>query len=303
MFIMEEEVNSQTGVGEDKRDLEAEDGLPVLRTFKSDSSRYIKEERVSAIDIVSAQAKKGTHLRYEKLEEEKKINWKSAVIAMIALTFLLVAGFGIFYFLKNWGLEKLGIVKETPAYVLPKPAIIADEEIEASVKEISGLIQGPLKTGRLLYVPIIKEESAGVKRLITAREFFDNFGIILPSDLIGDIDNQFMLYVYRSTENCPILIFEIKSYERVFTAMLRWENTSIAPDFKKIFSIGYESEIRPVFIDREIKNHDARVLNNKEGIPVLMYSILNNKYLIITTGQDALEEIFRRFSLPQYLSN
>lgn len=284
--------------------MEAKDDLPVLRTFKGDSSRYIKEEKVSAIDIASAQAKKGAHLIYEKLEEEKKINWKSAVIIMVILTCLLVAGFGVFYFLKNWGLKKIGVVKETPAYVLPRPAIIADEEIEASIKEINGLIQGPLKTGRLLYVPIVKEEiaGAGIKRLITAREFFDNFGIIPPPDLLGDIDGQFMLYVFHSSENWPILIFEIKSYERVFAAMLRWENTAIAPDFKKIFSIGHESGIKTVFIDKEIKNHDARVLNNEEGGTVLMYSILNKKYLIITTGQDALEEIFRRFSLPQYLN-
>ncbi len=285
--------------------MEAEDDLPVLRTFKGDSSRYIKEEKVSAIDIASAQAKKGTHLVYEKLEEEKKINWKSAVIAVVILTIFLAAGFGVFYFLKNWGLKKLGVVKETPAYVLPRPVIIGDEEIEASVKEINGLIQGPLKTGRLLYVSIVKEEGAGagIKRLITAREFFNNFGIIPPPDLLGDLDNRFMLYVYRSSENWPVLIFEMKSYERVFAAMLRWENTSIASDLKNIFSIGYDSGIKAVFVDKEIKNHDARVLNNEEGSPALMYSILNKKYLIITTGQDALEEIFRRFSSSQYLND
>lgn len=282
-----------------------EDDLPALRTFSGDSSRYIKEEKVSAIDIVSAQTRKGIHLRYENLEEEKKINWKSAVIIMVILTGILLAGFGVFYFLKNWGLKKIGVVKETPVYVLPKPAIIADEEIETSVKEIGDLVQGPLKTGRLLYVPIVKEESAGagIKRLITAREFFDNFGIIPPSDLLGDIDGQFMLYVFRSSENWPILIFEIKSYERVFAAMLRWENAAIVPGLKKIFSIRYDSETRAVFSDKEIKNHDVRVLNNEEGSPVLMYSALNKKYLIITTGQDALEEIFRRFSSPQYLNN
>ncbi|MBU3925937.1 hypothetical protein KJ763_02090 [Patescibacteria group bacterium] len=295
---MEEEKDLQMGAGEKKEAIEDKDNLPVIRTFKSDSSRYIKEEKISAIDIASAQIKRGGSLRYGDIGERKQFNWQKIFIALLAVIIFVSLGLGSFYLFK-----KFQGGAEAPTYVLPEPVIIADEEIESDFGNMDSIIQGPLKTGRLLYIPLVTETSLDVKRLITGREFFNNFEITPPSDMLGDLDNQFMLYVYRSDENYPLLIFGINSYERVFAAMIRWEIISFVSDFKNIFSVDYNSGSKPIFIDKDIKNHDARVLINEEGRSVLMYSILNKKYLIITTSQDALEEIFRRFSLPQYLND
>lgn len=277
---------------------EDKDDLPVLRTFRSDSAKYVKEKGISLIDVAASQSKQRTLLRDEKNGGSRKINFKTIILLMVTVLVLVGAGVAGFFIFKN--LQK----PETPTYVLPKPPIIADEEIETTLAGFQKLIEGPVKTNRLIYLPIIKqsEEPKGlIKGLITVREFFNNFGITPASGLVGDFENNFMLSVFRSTQNWPILIFKVKSYDRTFAGMIRWERDMLA-DFKKIFPIETQSLKDMSFMDKEIKNQDARVLYDEAGEPVLMYSFFNRNYLIITTGEDALKEIFRRFSLPQYLS-
>lgn len=268
--------------------------MPVLRTFKSDSANYVKEKEISLIDVAASQSKQRTLLRDEKNGGSRKINFKTIIFPIVAVIVLAGAGVGGFFIFKNF--QK----PETPTYVLSKPPIVADEEIETTLNGFQKLIEGPVKTNRLIYLPIIKQ-SEEPKRLVTVREFFNNFGIIPASDLVGDFENNFMLSVFRSTQNWPILIFKVKSYDRTFAGMMRWERDMPA-DFKKIFPIETQSFKDLSFTDKEIKNQDVRVLYDERGEPVLMYSFFNRNYLIITTGEDALKEIFRRFSLPQYLN-
>lgn len=273
---------------------EGKNDLPVLRTFKSDSASYVKEKGISLIDVAASQSKQRTLLRDEKNGGPKKINIRTIILAMVAVIVLAGAGVAVFFIFKN--LQK----PEIPASVLPKPPLVADEEIETTLNGFQKLIEGPVKTNRLIYLPIIKQHEEP-KKLVTVREFFNNFGITPASDLVGDFENNFMLSVFRSAQNWPILIFKVKSYDRTFAGMMRWERDMVA-DFKKIFPLETQSFKDLSFKDKEIKNQDARVLYDEGGEPVLMYSFFNRNYLIITTGEDALKEIFRRFSLPQYLN-
>ncbi|MBU2263548.1 hypothetical protein KJ750_02770 [Patescibacteria group bacterium] len=293
-MMQEEEKNLQTGAEEEKQEEGGNDDLPVLRTFRSDSAKYVKEKGISLIDVAASQSKQRTLLRDEKNGGSRKINFKTIILPIVAVLVLAGAGVGGFFIFKN--LQK----PETPVYVLPKPPIIADEEIETTLSGFQKLIEGPVKTNRLIYLPIIKQ-SEEPKRLVTVREFFNNFGITPASGLVGDFENNFMLSVFRSTQNWPILIFKVKSYDKTFAGMIRWERDMPA-DFKKIFPIETQSFKDLSFADKEIKNQDARVLYDEAGEPVLMYSFFNRNYLIITTSEDALKEIFRRFSLSQYLS-
>lgn len=268
--------------------------MPVLRTFRSDSAKYVKEKGISLIDVAASQSKQRTLLRDEKRKEGRGINFSAIILPIVIVIVLAGAGVGGFFIFKN--LQK----PETTTYVLSKPPIVADEEIETTLSGFQKLIEGSVKTNRLIYLPIIKQ-SEEPKRLVTVREFFNNFGIIPASDLMSDFENNFMLSVFHSTQNWPILIFKVKSYDRTFAGMMRWERDMPA-DFKKIFPLEPQSFKDMSFTDKEIKNQDARVLYNEGGEPVLMYSFFNRNYLIITTGEDALKEIFRRFSLPQYLN-
>jgi hypothetical protein len=83
--------------------------------------------------------------------------------------------------------------------------------------------------------------------------------------------------------------------------MIKWEG-NIVNDLKAIFPAPLETKFLMGFEDKEIQNHDTRVLNDRDGNSVLIYSFINQKYLVIAQNEEPIKEIFRRFSLPQYLN-
>ena len=54
-----------------------------------------------------------------------------------------------------------------------------------------------------------------------------------------------------------------------------------------------------VFVDKYVQNHDARVLENN-GETKLIYSFADRKYLIITNNEEALTDIFKKFTSSNY---
>lgn len=276
---------------------EGKNGLPAVRTFKADTSLYIKEKGISLIDAVSSQTKKASLFKAEKeKKEENKIDLKKVFLLIsIALVAVFLGFEGYFYF-KNKPAD------EPIQPNLIKPAIKADTETELTIDNVKSIINESLGTGKLMYVAVVTE-SQGIKKSATARELFDYFGILAPSDLTSDLNENFMFYIFHNSQNWPVFIFTVKSYDRVFAAMLKWENKIIF-DFQKIFPVEISAEyINAPFRDKEIKSRDVRVKYTKEEKPAFLYSILNKKYLIVTAEEEALAEIFRRFSSPQYLNN
>jgi len=119
----------------------------------------------------------------------------------------------------------------------------------------------------------------------------------MPQGLKDYLEKDFMFLSFGGTDNSPILIFKSKSYTYVFSEMLKWEK-SLTGDLKTIFPnnnlISNDS-----FIDKYIQNHDARIAE-KDGEIDLAYAFIDRKYLVIANSQEALAEIFKRFSSVQY---
>jgi hypothetical protein len=183
---------------------------------------------------------------------------------------------------------------------LPKPIIIANYEQEVSLGEANAIFQEDVPISNLLYFPVVVGQNES-RRLANVSEFFAVIGGRVPFGLIEGLEDKFMLMMYRTSEKWPILIFEIKSYERIFANINKWEK-SMPDDLKEIFGLPSLGSTVKFFYDKEINNHDTRILNDNNGQPILYYSFFNKDYLVITTGEDALKEIFRRLSSTQYLN-
>ncbi len=269
-------------------------GLPVLRTLKTDSSEYIKEKGISIIDIVAAQVKKRIP---SGIEEADEFNKKIKKILLISVLGLIFVGAGLGGFLIFTKSQK----SKQPISVLTKPILVADEEKEII---LDGIWNPAFQTqeNKLLYLAVIKQLKE-TKRMATLSEFFGNLKIIPPFDLLDVFENKFMFAIFRSGSDLPVLILNVKSYEKAFAAMIKWEK-EMADDIEKIFTTNGVSAVPDSFsfIDKEIQNYDARTLNDTDGNIILLYSFINRKYLVITTGEKALKEIIRRFSLPYYLN-
>lgn len=285
----EEKITTEEGDSKQNGLPDGNAGLPVLRTFKSDSSQYIKKEGISMVDVATAEAKKGFG-SFAATGPNRSLFTKRNIILAGAVLIIAGAGFaGLLVFSKKEAAQ--------PAVIsLPKPVLTADFEKEAALDTFLSVIKEPVKENKLLYLAVI--EDGQTKRLATASELFSNFGIAFPGDIPDIFEENFMLSVYNSH---PSLIFKVKSYEKAFISMMKWEG-NMASDLRDIFMIKDVMAVSGSFADKVIKNHDTRILNNSQGIPIISYSFINKEYLAVSAGEDALEEIIRRFSLSQYLN-
>src|SRR3989338_8756095 len=287
------EENSTINEGKD-------DSVKGIRTFEDDIASYTKEKNFSILDIAAEEAKvRG--LSFENPEEGKSFfDFRKIILILIAV--LLVSAGGYFGFAKPL-LKRSKVVnnfiqiKQGPILTDQKIEIIASQDKrEVFKRDLKNALDGGEGGGTLSEISVVKI-SGERKTSLTKDEFFSMLGAQMPQGLKDYLEKDFMLLSFGGTDNSPILIFKSKSYTYVFSEMLKWEK-SLTDDLKAIFPndslISNDS-----FIDKYIQNHDARIAE-KDGEIDLVYSFIDRKYLVITNNQEALSEIFRRFSSVQY---
>jgi hypothetical protein len=270
--------------GEDKKSK-----TPILHTLETDTAEYVKKGG-SLIEIAAEEAKK-SGLKFKERADTSPFKKLIAFVAII----LIVTGIvlGVFWFFNK---------KQTPEqsiYSLIQPILVADDQAEIIVdsddeqkflKNIQTAFQYQIRPNHLFYIAIN----------IDSREFLRLIGANPPPELVDALDSKFMLAKFYLTKDWPILILKIRAYDSAFSGMIKWER-AIAYDLEEFFSLSLKPGFD--FQDKEIQNHDTRVLNDKDGNPLLIYSFINRNYLVIATHEEPLKEIFRRFSLPQYLND
>ena len=97
------------------------------------------------------------------------------------------------------------------------------------------------------------------------------------------------------------MIFGVRSYENAFASMLKWEK-NIVYDLAGFLGIKNIESLKIDFYDKEIKNKDSRVVKDGDGNVVFLYAFINREYLVITTSEEAIKEVFRRFTVSKYLN-
>ena len=278
--------------------------IPVLRTFKTDASDFIRKENISMADVAVAQVNKKIPSGLEKEEHHKRVLLKKIAIFFAILVVFSGVIITIFYFIRD---------KEpkTPTIVnFPKSIILTEKEKGIDINNLKNEIRGildyeELLAGETLSVPIVRDVN-GIRETVSIKTFFDVLEIKTPIGLFDVLDDKFMYAVFNGFQSNPALILKLssnpKSYENAFAAMLRWEKT-IGKEFEKYFGFEGEDYDKNIFYDIEISNNDVRVLSSMNDNSVIMYSFINREYLVITTNENTLKEMLRRLSSVQYLND
>ena len=279
---------------------EKDNSVKGIRTFEDDIANYTKEKNFSILDIAAEEAKvRG--LSFENPEEGKSFfDFRKIIFILVAV--LLVSAGGYFGFAKPL-LKRSNVannfiqITQGPILTDQKVEIIASQDKkEVFKRDLKNALDERGGDGTLSEISVVKI-SGERKTSLTKEEFFSMLGLQAPQGLRDYLEKDFMLLNFSGADNSPILVFKSKSYTYVFSEMLKWEK-SLVNDLKSIFPsaslIGNDS-----FADKYIQNHDVRIAE-KGGQIDLAYAFIDRKYLVIANSQEALSEIFRRFSSVQY---
>ncbi|MDO8504835.1 MAG: hypothetical protein Q7S36_03205 [Candidatus Liptonbacteria bacterium] len=276
-----------------------ENTLPSIRTFKTDASSYIQQNKVSDLEIASK-----TYVSQEgKREKPPQINYKKTVFVAGGVAILIIAGFVGYAYING------GLTRPEPVTVGPKaPPKFVQTESETEIALLPGdrgsLINAiknelgkQLQYGTANYLRIKSGQE-----YINSKTFITALGWDAQKDFIDTLEPDFnALITYQSPANAPVFIFKTKDFTKSFAALLAWE-PNMWQDMKPFLdlqNIDVRTFYQKAFIDDSIKNNDARAFKAADGKTIFEYAFFSKKFIIISTSRDALALVLERLlTLP-----
>jgi hypothetical protein len=288
----------------------------IIRTYKSDMEETIRSQHISSLNIAVAENNKMIRKMTDEVAQEEvkaEKNYKIFIIIII----LVVAGiltFAIPYFLVK---NQTTIPTEDPTLV--SSLIVSDTTEKINIDELNkdriaktlgervGQISIVLGSIRQFYMT----EGSGVQtseapaKVITAKRFLELIKARAPEGMLRTLKDPFMFGMHSFNGNQKFLILKVGSYETTFAGMLAWEN-ALWYDFSELFGLKTANEVdsagRPIlgeevkrFQDVVIKNKDTRVIKDKDGEIIFLYSVVDKSTVVLTTSPDTFKEIMNRF--------
>lgn len=291
--------------GEEGNKKRMKGAIPPLRTYKDDVARTIRKQQESYVSVLAAETKRRAGQARASVEEKTRIS-QFILIASAVLFAAGIGSFGLFFLLSQ----------KTEAPALPSiPSHIFTEEkreIDISGKERIALMRALVDEGKRVTLPLgslshyyLTEMSLGVKRLVTPQTFLSRLEVRAPESFLRSLKNM-TLGVHVASGIQPFLILGVSSFETAFSGMLNWEDDmheDLAPLFgspvRRVEGGNVIFSVNTPFIDKVIRNRDARILRDSNDIIVFLYAFLDKETIVITTNELTFNEIVTRFVSSQ----
>lgn len=277
--------------------------LPKIRTFKTDTEEFIKEKKISRLDIAGGQYVAGLDAN-ETFKPRRQIPYKTAAYAVFVVAVVGLAGY--------FGFRLFSPAVEQPTVEAPKPFLnflpVEDQKIIAISETSPGALMSAfaeeraksLRFDTLIYFPIKILKAGGEEKFIDPREFAGFLNWRAPKEFLDNLEPDFNAMVFYGADSHDLaVILKVKNFERALASLLDWEKTMwfdwkpflADEDIKNISQFSFKDEI--------IKNNDARVFRDGGGKIILGYSIFNKQHVVISTSRAALSTILSRLiALP-----
>lgn len=288
----------------EKKDPEHEQHIRGLRTFSSDMATAMRDTKGSVIKIAIAEdeRRRADQKEIESAPRKNLIFFLSGLLLFI----LAIAGvYGVF-----WYKEKTSVVPAVTETVIPKSIIRSEdaqtlditsklnEDVVPAFRDI--VLDPKMRAGTVKNIILAKKSGAnGETTRITSQEFLKIVRAHAPADFIRSLSKEFMLGIYLYNTSNPFLVIKGTAHDYLLSGMIKWEPFLVG-DMAKIFDIDLGGERKILsdtpFKDALVQNRDARVVEDKEGTPVLFYSFLDPNTIFVATDPKTLLEGVRRFN-------
>lgn len=268
-----------------------EEGLPVLtqiRTFAGDVGGAVKSDGLSVAKVVIQEETK----KREEAPVKPETNFVFIILSFILLGSVGVGGY-YFYFLQNKEVIEIVAPEEIEPITTDKKASIDIKNLTQS-SFLSILRERKLENepeGTIKKIEVLKSEQK-----VFSKDFFQFLNSRIPEKLSNALYEKYYLGIfYGKNTQAPFLLLFLNSNEVALPGLLEWEK-NIAYDLEPIFgrNSGTTTPITAEFKDRLIENRDVRAIG-EEGKDLFFYTILDQNIIIITSENESLKELLRRF--------
>jgi hypothetical protein len=266
--------------------------IKSLRTFQGDVQEAISKNKYSSTTILVSEQKRQIE-RPEMADLKKKADVKNKTYLIIGSIFIILGLVTIYILFTNKKSETVITQEERQ-----KTLITYSES-----KDISGT--NITKETLVNVIEDVKKTWGGVVNSVMYLNMGDNsvsklaeiIGKNMPPSLTRSFGDEYMIGIYSFDTNEAFIILTIDDYSLAYPGMLKWEE-NIAKDLDGIFNLSENGELQTnTFIDETVKNRDMRVLKDKSGNPLVLYSFIDRKTLIIAKNESLLSAIVGKILL------
>ena len=291
-----------------------------LQTYKGDVEKSIEDRGVSVVSVAAAEAARRGKLgatSEAKKEAQKKFNM--SLLMVLGGVALIVAALGVATAIFLRPTTATG-----PRFPVP-PSISADETAlvladtssrDTLMTAIAGAVQSTkLSLGLIEWLYIGLQRPGSPLTQLPAQDLIGTIAPNVPPELLRTLQPTYLLGVHSFDQNQAFLILQTDSYATTYSGMLSWERT-MRGDLYPVFDRTPSPHLNPAagqatsteassttqfiqtgFVDKVVENRDTRVLLNKQGDILLLWTMLGRNIILITTNEYTLREVVARMNV------
>ena len=280
--------------------------LSPLRTYKSDFARAVQKGGLSVAKIaMSEQARRISAREAVANQPENLEKTRSRLVPIILTLALLGAAGGLAYYVIN---KRQPLSPPGPTVIAPPEALIFVENVtavdldkvtsqisaKALLDQATDQINSRVKSVRNIYFT-----KAGA--VLNFYEFRQAFGLKIPDQVLRNLTRDFMLGLYSSGQSqSRFLLVGVNVFDQVYAGTLAWEATLVEDTLPLLYSGARVNTIAGrKFTDKTVRNKNYRLITDATGKVALLYALLDQKTLLITTSEEGFNEIFERYTTGQ----
>jgi len=282
--------------------LKAERGstLKTIHTLQSDIAEAIKTEHLSTEKIsIAAQERPKVASSFSNAESQGSGGGVVKLIIMFLVLLLIGGGgFGIYRF---W---KTNQAVPVNAPVIVQSIIFAETSFEinsskVSIENLSGqtstLLASPAGTSeKIVNIYFTKEASStdgqlATKSLLNFTDWLTYSNSAIPTDFARFIQDYMLGLDKNGSSSSFFLVLKTDSYANVYQTLLDHEDDWVRNIFQNLNGKDLVTQTADQkFSDYILKNLKTRVLRDKDGQTVLIYTFLDLGTFIVAETEDAL---------------
>ena len=274
-----------------------------MRTFSTDLATELRKHQGSAMKIAVMENEKRFREQEDKSNEPKK-NRMLIVYGLIILLLAISIALGVYFYTKKINTPPVIQINQTPASIIHSENLKTLNVTKMSASDIAADFVDTVKkattpTGMIDNI-YITEGPVGSETRLTSSMFLSAIGAHTTQEFTNNLTEDYMVGIYAYTQPNLFIVLRGTQHDSMLAGMLQWEPYmfyDLAPFFG-IDTTGDNSYLlNNSMSETLIENHDTRAILNKNNIPVLFYSFLDQNTIIITNDAKTLSEAVRRTSI------